>query len=98
MLCRDEILSVLSRNKGVLSRYGVSRVGLFGSAARGESTEGSDIDILIDFRSDMETYRNFLSACELIENELQGQKVDIVTYKGLSPYIGEHILNEVVYV
>ena len=41
---------------------------------------------------------NFMSACDLLEQELKGRKLDIVTYKGLSPYIGKHILNEVVYV
>ncbi len=39
-----------------------------------------------------------MAACDLLENCLVGQKVDIVTLKGLSPFIGPHILNEVVYV
>ena len=98
MLPRNEILNTLSRIKGLLSQYGVSRIGLFGSAVRGEAGKNSDIDILIDFQNDKETFQNFISTCELLERELKGQKVDIVTFKGLSPDIGKHILNEVVYV
>ena len=98
MLSKNEILKILSRIKGHLSQYGVSRIGLFGSSVRGDASLGSDIDILIDFQNDKGTYQNFISTCELLENELKGQRVDVVTFKGLSPYIGKSILNEVVYV
>jgi len=98
MLSKNEILKTLKNIKGSLSQFGVSRIGLFGSSVRGDTSPNSDIDILIDFQNDKETYQNFISTCEFLENELKGQKVDIVTLKGLSPYIGKYILNEVVYV
>ena len=98
MLSASEILIILSCLKDHLSKYGVSSIGLFGSFVRGEAEKGSDIDILLDFQNDKETYGNFMSACDLLEEGLKGQKLDIVTYKGLSPYIGKHILNEVIYV
>ncbi len=98
MLAGREILNTLRELKFDLAEYGVSKIGLFGSSVRGEARRGSDIDILVDFDDNMETYRNFMAACELLENRLNGQKVDVVTVGGLSPYIGPHILNEVVYV
>jgi predicted nucleotidyltransferase len=98
MLPRGEILNTLRGLKKALAEYGVSRIGLFGSSVRDEAERDSDIDILVDFDGDKETYRNFMAACELLENGLNGQKVDIVTVGGLSPFIGPHILNEVVYV
>ena len=98
MLQKNEILQTLRQLKGILSLYGVSHVGLFGSSLRGHAGTDSDIDILIDFYSDKETYNNFLSTCELIEKALKNQKLDIVTVNGLSPYIGEQILKEVEYV
>jgi len=98
MLSRQEILKTLRGLKKVLAGYGVSRVGLFGSSVRGEAGAESDIDILVDFDGDNETYQNFMAACEVLENGLSGQKVDIVTVGGLSPFIGPHILKEVVYV
>ena len=95
---KNEILQILRQLKGRLSYYGVSHVGLFGSSLRGEAGADSDIDILIDFFNDKETYQNFISTCELLEGALNNQKLDIVTVKGLSSYIGKHILNEVEYV
>ncbi len=98
MLSTGEIVAVLRRSKRRLSKYGVSSVGLFGSSARGNARVESDIDILLDFKRDKETYANLMSACDLLEKELEGERLDIVTRKGLSPYIGKYILNEVLYV
>lgn len=98
MLSTQEILKRLQGLKKVLVQYGVSKVGLFGSSVRGEAGGDSDIDILVDFDGDNETYQNFIAACEVLENGLSGQRVDVVTVGGLSPFIGPHILKEVVYV
>ncbi len=98
MIPKGEIEKALRGLKKELALYGVSRIGLFGSSARGEAGHDSDIDILVDFHADMETFRNFMAACDLLEKKLDGQKIDIVTVGGLSPFIGPHILNEVVYV
>ena len=77
---------------------GVSQLGLFGSTVRGENTPKSDIDILIDFSVGQETYVNFMDACNILQNAFGKAKLDVVTRKGLSPYIGETILKEVEYV
>ena len=46
----DEIvLQKIKENEDEIRRYGVSRVGLFGSFARGEQEEGSDVDLLVEF-------------------------------------------------
>lgn len=84
--------------KGPLSTCGVTQLGLFGSTVRGENTRGSDIDILLDFASDKETYQNFLDACQMLQDSFKRDKIDVVTRNGLSPYIGATILNEVEYV
>ena len=47
---------------------GVSQLGLFGSTVRGENTRKSDIDILIDFNADQETYLNFINACSILQS------------------------------
>lgn len=70
---------------------------MFGSYVRDEADENSDIDILIDFESEKESFDNFMSAYEVLEKQFSNQKVEIVTKKGLSPYIGPHILDEVYY-
>lgn len=95
---KKTVLNKLSLLKERLSiQYGVSKIGLFGSVIRGENRKNSDIDILIDFQEGKETYQNFLSVCDLLEELFQKHKLDIVTLKGLSPFIGKQILNEVEY-
>ena len=77
---------------------GVCQLGLFGSTVRGENTPKSDIDILIDFTAGQGTYHNFMDACNILQNAFGKTKLDVVTVKGLSPYIGKAILSEVEYV
>ena len=60
---RENVLKRLQALKNSLSEVGVTRLGLFGSTARGENTSRSDIDILLDFGAGRETYVNFLAAC-----------------------------------
>ena len=77
---------------------GIHEVGLFGSYVRNEQTEKSDIDILVDFEPDKETFDNYMAVHELLERLFKDIKVEIVTRNGLSPYIGPKILKEVQYV
>ncbi len=98
MTSREYILSVLKAKRADLSAKGIREVGLFGSYARNEQTEQSDIDILIDFEPDKETFDNYMAVYELLEKLFKNIKVEVVTKNGLSPYIGTKILNEVQYV
>ena len=95
---KAEILSKLKYSKSELNKFGVTRIGLFGSMVKNQSNSESDVDILIDFRSDLETFENYMKACNYLEGILKGCKLDIVTENGLSPYIGPYILKEVEYV
>lgn len=95
---KQTVIKRLHSLKNQLSAVGVIQLGLFGSTVRCENTAKSDIDILLDFSAGAETYTNFLSACQILENSFKRVKVDVVTKKGLSPYIGQSILREVEYV
>ena len=95
---KKSVLNRLSALKMPLMTVGVSQLGLFGSTVRGENTRNSDIDILIDFNAGQETYLNFIGACNILQDAFGKIKLDVVTKKGLSPYIGETILKEVEYV
>ncbi len=92
------VLGKLRHAKNMLISLGVAKVGLFGSTVRGENTPTSDVDILIDFQKDKETYSNYISVCEQLEKLFTPIRLDIVTMNGLSPHIGKQILNEVEYV
>ena len=98
MTTKENIISVLKTHKSELSRYGVSTIGLFGSYLRNEQSKRSDIDLLIDFEPDKESFDNFMAVCDIFENLFKDEKVEIVTKNGLSKHIGPKILNEVLYV
>ncbi len=98
MLTKQAVIKDIEANLAQISRFGVSKIGLFGSLVRGEQNAGSDIDILVDFREGQETFDNFINVCNLLENIFKDNKVDVVTLGGLSPHIGSYILNEVEYV
>ncbi len=91
---KEMLMSLIANNRSRIREYGVCAIGLFGSFARNEQTDLSDIDLLVDFEKDKETYRNFISLAYYME-ELLGRKVEVVTRNGLSPYIGPRILKEV---
>ncbi len=78
--------------------FGVQSVGLFGSYVRNEQTEKSDIDLLIDFDPEKETFDNYMALCDYLDLLFRNEKVEIVTKNGLSPHIGPSILREVQYV
>lgn len=98
MTTKENIISVLKTHKSELSRYGVSDIGLFGSYSRNEQSKGSDIDLLIDFEPDKESFDNYMAVYDIFENLFKDEKVEIVTKNGLSKHIGPKILNEVLYV
>jgi predicted nucleotidyltransferase len=84
---RDEILQFCAK-------YGARNVRVFGSVARGEADEQSDIDLLVEF----EPNRSLLDHAGLwVElQELLGVKVDVVSERGLKPRIRQRVLQEAI--
>ena len=98
MISKNEILNTISTHKPQLTSFGVNKIGLFGSYARDEQQQYSDIDILVDIEPEKETFDNFMDIYNYLEDLFAEEKVEIFTTNGLSPYIGRHILKEVSYV
>ena len=94
---KELILQILQEHRTELNLYGVVSIGLFGSYVRNEQNKNSDIDLLLDFEPSSENFDNYMHVCTLLEQVFMGDKIEIVTKNGLSPYIGPSILNEVVY-
>jgi predicted nucleotidyltransferase len=70
----------------------VVKIGIFGSMARGEANEQSDIDLLVEFSK-----RKSLLALVALERQLAltlGRKVDLLTEAALSPYLHDRIMDE----
>ena len=84
---RQEILEIAAR-------HGAYNVRMFGSVARGEADEASDVDILVE----LEPNRSLLDLGGFLADvqELLGCKVDVVTEKGLKTRIRDRVLQEAV--
>jgi predicted nucleotidyltransferase len=96
MMSQDEILDFLRKNKDQIESFGVDRIGVFGSVSRGEQTQSSDIDFLVDFEEGEKSYRNFIELKRFLENEL-GTDVDLVTRSSVKPSMRDRIFEEVEY-
>lgn len=89
--------NAIEKQKQQFRALGVTRIGIFGSSARGEQNATSDVDIILDFDQTKKTYRNFIRTTYLLEG-LLGRTVDALTPQGLSPYIKPYIDRDVTYV
>lgn len=98
MLTKQEIFKTIQDNKELIKSFGVTEIGLFGSYVRNEQTETSDIDFLVDIIKERKTLKNYIDFCDTLETLFNTNKIDVVSKKGLSEFIGPHILNEVTYV
>ncbi len=75
-------------------RYGIRNLRVFGSFARGEAREDSDLDLLVDYVPGQSGFA-FVRFCEEAER-LLGREVDVTTAAGLHPMIRESVLAEAV--
>ncbi len=95
MKTRKEIEETLKRYKPLLrEKFKVKEMGIFGSYIRGEESEESDVDILVEFYDPIGW--EFIDLKEFLE-EILGKEVDLVTVRALKPQLKDRILKEVVY-
>ena len=92
-MSRDEILATIAANKQALRELGAVELALFGSQARGDATETSDIDFLVVLEAN--TFDSYMSVKELLESLFQ-RKIDLVMKSALKPRLREAILREAV--
>lgn len=92
-----DIISSLKNIKEDLSqRFAVKEIGVFGSVAREEQTDASDIDLLVEFSKPVSLVT--FMRLEFYLSDMLGNKVDLVTFDSLKPMIQEDVLSEVIYV
>lgn len=98
-ITKSDILSFLTKRKLEFeNKYRVSKIGLFGSYARGEETENSDIDIILEFFPSTENLTEIKSALQNIIGQQFGKEVDICREKYIKPYYRKQILQSAIYV
>lgn len=94
---KKEIIDIIRQTRPEIeARFGVKRLGLFGSFVRGQAGRRSDIDILVSFRRDIDLFE-FLDLKDFLQKRLD-HKVDLIMESALKPAIGKRIRAEVEYV
>ncbi len=101
-MTKQEIIKILSDKKEEWQeKFGIRRMGIFGSFSRNEETEESDLDVYVEFdiaKIDLKGYMSFIEELE----SLLGRKADVITKAGKEtiriPYIKESIDRDLTYV
>jgi len=94
---RQDILSSLKKLKGEAAKeYSVKTIGVFGSVARDEQTDESDIDLLVEFSKPV-GFVTFMRLENFLSERLS-RHVDLVTPDSLKAVIRQDVLSEVIYV
>ncbi|MCE8425551.1 MAG: nucleotidyltransferase family protein [Candidatus Methanoperedens sp.] len=92
-----DVLAIVKKNRFFLKeRFGVNKIGVFGSMVRGDAREESDVDLLVEFASTKRSFDNFMELSFFLE-ELFGKKVDLITTSGLDRYVRPYVESEVVW-
>ena len=98
MKTSSDIIKILSKHKKeIMERYKLQKIGIFGSYARGEASEKSDVDILVEFKEGHKTFDNYMDLKFFLENLLATQ-VDLLIESAIKPRLKPYILEEVIYV
>lgn len=92
---KQQALALLSQRRDeIAKKFAVKHLALFGSTARGEAREDSDVDVLVEFEGPA-TFDGYMGL-KLYLEELLGRKVDLVTESGLKPRARLHVEKDLI--
>jgi uncharacterized protein len=92
----DELKKIIDQHREILEQqYEVARIAIFGSCVRGEQTDESDIDILVEFKEPVGF--TFIHLADFLEDLLQA-KVDLITPDAIKPNRRKYIMEDLTYV
>ena len=98
-MTQDIIINYLTEHKERFKKdFGITKIGLFGSYARNEAKNDSDIDILIELKKDLTDIYEKNSLLKEIMEKTFDKKVDVAREKYLKPLVKNKVLKEVKYV
>ena len=89
----ERIIGEMERNSKDIKKYGVKKIGLFGSYLKGTQKKGSDVDILVEF--DEISYDDYYKVLVLLKRLLK-KKIDLVISESLRPEL-TYVKKEAIY-
>jgi predicted nucleotidyltransferase len=93
---RDRVLEILAAHGEEFRAMGVKHLFLFGSLARGEATDGSDVDVLVEYEPGTKLSFFRVSRLRYRLEELLQARVDLVTTGGLRDEIRDAVMSEAI--
>ena len=96
MLTAKLIMKEIEKNFQFIKRFGVKKIGLFGSYVKNEQNSKSDIDILVEFEKGKKTFDNYMDLKFYLE-DLFKLKVDLIISDKIKPGLRSSILGSVMY-
>jgi len=91
---REKVLEAIKAHRETIEGFGVKKLGLFGSCARGESCENSDLDFVVEFKQ--KSFDGYMDLKFFLEDLFQC-KVDLVLKNVIKPRLKTSIIKETVY-
>ncbi len=92
----NEIINILNNNISKIKKFHVVKIALFGSFAREEQNDKSDIDIIVEFDVNQETFDNYMDLKFYLE-ELFMSEIDLVILNSIKPTLKSSIMRSVIY-
>ena len=93
---KQQVFERIQSHQSALKQFGAARLGLFGSFVRGEQTEVSDIDFVVDFQEGKKTFRNFINMVYYLE-KVMGREVELLTWEGMASFVKSEAEKEIEY-
>lgn len=94
-LTKQELKKILAENRSELQKLGVVSLAVFGSVARDDSSPKSDIDLLVEFDSDISLFQ-FFEIQHRLEDIIGVPEVDLIQKSAVHPALRDQILSEAV--
>jgi uncharacterized protein len=94
---REKVLEILRENRELLNQFHVHSLAVFGSVARGEALEDSDIDIIVDFTPGSHIGLFAMARLQRSLKGILGRDIDLVTPHALHKAMKKNIMEEAVY-
>jgi predicted nucleotidyltransferase len=95
MTSRNDIIKLLEEKRDTIKKFGVTELGVFGSFARNEQNEESDVDVLVELKT--KTFDAYMDLLFFLE-DLFGRKVDLVMKGTVKSVIKDRVFAETIYV
>jgi len=97
MLTSESIMKEIEKNMDKIKKFGVKKIGLFGSYVQNNQTEESDLDLLVEFEKGQKSFDNYMDLKFFLER-LFNHRVDLVITGAIKPDLKPYILGNVQYV